>query len=399
VFFGWKWGKPSSGLEQARMKFLLFLFVLLSLAGCGSDNNDFSTQAQTVRVGVIAPLEAGLTQFGRGIRNSVQLAVEQANASGRFPGYRFEVDARNDSSDPNVGRAAAQSMVTDPLLAGVVGTYNSGVAAEVAPVLQSAGVVMISPGNTDPALTRPVRRFANYFRLVVPDTIQGSVLASHAYNILNVRNVALVSEDKEVSLALVDSFASSFTSLGGTITIRAVVPEGTTDYTAVTTNVLASNPELVVYGGEFATAAPFRQQSFAQGLTVPLMGSDGIKDQAYITGAGAASNGDFASSVGAPIASQPGGAQFLANYQAREFAEPPSDFGPYAYDAANLIIEAVGRRGLDRSAIVADVQAANTTGVTGPISFDTFGDTLNRVLTIYRVQGGVFAPQTTVQVP
>lgn len=399
VFFGRCWGKPSGFLERPRMQFLLFLFVLLSLTGCGSDNNDFSAQPQTVRLGVIAPLDAGLTQFGRGIRNSVQLAAEQANVSGRFPAFRFEVDARNDSSDPDVGRAAAQSLITDPLLAGVVGTYNSGVAAEVAPVLQSAGVVMISPGNTDPALTRPVRRFANYFRLVVPDTIQGSVLAGHAFNTLNVRNVAIVSEDKEVSLALVDSFASSFTSLGGNITIREVVPEGTTDYTAVTTRVRATSPQLVVYGGEFATAAPFRQQSFAQGLTVPLMGSDGIKDQAYITGAGPASNGDFASSVGAPIASQPGGAQFLADYQARGFAEPPSDFGPYAYDAANLIIAAVGRRGLDRLAIVADVQAANTTGVTGPIGFDAFGDTLNRVLTIYRVEGGAFTPQTTVRVP
>lgn len=382
------------------MKFPLFLFVLLSLTGCGSDTEDISTQPQVVRIGVIAPLDAGLTRFGRGIRNSVQLAVDQANASGQAPLLRFEVDARDDSSNPAIGRAAAQSLVTDPRLMGVVGTYNSGVATEVAPVLQAGGVVMISPGNTDPEITRPVRRFANYFRVVVPDTIQGSVLAAHAFNVLNVRNVAVVSDEKEVAIALVDSFSSTFTSLGGNITVREVFsPATTTDFTAITTRVRATNPQLVVFGGDFATAGPFRNQSFAQGLTVPLMGSDGIKDEAYITGAGPASNGDFASSVGAPIEAQPGGARFLADYQARGFAEPPSDFGPYAYDAANLIIAAVSRRGLDRAAIVADVQAANTNGVTGRLAFDAFGDTLHRVLTIYRVQGGAFVPQTTIEVP
>ena len=66
-----------------------------------------------VKVGVIAPLQAGLTDFAKGIRNSVQLAVDQANASGRFS-VRFAVDARDDFSTPSVGQAAAQSLATDP---------------------------------------------------------------------------------------------------------------------------------------------------------------------------------------------------------------------------------------------------------------------------------------------
>jgi len=389
-----------------RRLFLALLPFAASLIGCGTSTNPaLSNPQQVVRLGVLAPLDGGLVEFGRGIRNSVQLAVNQANASGQFAGVRFEVAARDDSSDPQVGVVSAQSLANDPLVVGVVGTYNSGVASAVLPIFQDASLLMISPGNTDPTLTRgtnpsnPVRPHFNYFRLVVPDSVQGEVLARHSFQVLGVRNVALVSEDKPVSLGLVDAYADAFTALGGNITIREVAAEGTVNYTTIIGNVSATNPELVVYGGEFATAAVFRQQSVTQGLTVPLMGSDGIKDPAYITGAGPGSEGDFASSVGAPAANLPGGPQFLLDYQAAGFAEPPSDFGPYAYDAANLIMAAVARRGAVRPALIEEVGASEATGVTGRLAFDLFGDTLNKVLTIYQVDNGAFVPATTVTIP
>lgn len=392
------------------MRNSFLVLAALAVFGCGgNDSNNLSSsggaaELPVVKIGVIAPLQAGLVDFGKGIRNSVQLAVDQANASGRFR-VRFTVDARDDSSTPAVGQAAAQALAADPSVIGVVGTYNSGVATVVQPVLASAGILMISPGNTNPTLTlgpdpsQPVRPFSNYFRLVVPDSIQGAELGNYAYNVLNVRKVAVVSEDKAVSLALVDAFTDRFTTLGGSIAIRSVFPDPTTDFTSIISDVQKTTPDLIVFGGEYATAAPFRMQATAQGLTVALMGSDGIKDQAYITGAGPASNGDYASSVGAPIVNQPRGAEFLTAYQAAGFVEPPSDFGPYAFDAAGLILAAVNRRGADRAGVISEVQGVSGSGVTGPLSFDAFGDTRNKVVTLYQVEGGVFVPKTTVTVP
>src|SRR5262250_2682908 len=50
------------------------LVVVTLAVGCGDDSGD----SMTVTIGVLAPLDAGLTQFGRGIRNSVQLAADEA---------------------------------------------------------------------------------------------------------------------------------------------------------------------------------------------------------------------------------------------------------------------------------------------------------------------------------
>ena len=99
------------------------------------------------KIGVVAPLDAGLVQFGRGIRNSVRVAVDEANRRHAVPGWRFEVDALNDSSNAATGEAAAGRLAADATVIGMVGTYNSGVAARVAPVLSRAGIVMISPAS------------------------------------------------------------------------------------------------------------------------------------------------------------------------------------------------------------------------------------------------------------
>jgi len=373
------------------MKRLLSLLALLSL-GCGSDITVTSLppEDRVARIAVIAPLDAGLTDFGQGIRDSVQLAVSQA----RIPGWRLELVAKNDSSDPVVGAQAARELLSVPNLIGVVGTYNSGVAAQVMPILSPAGIVMISPGNTDPSLTQN-RPFPTYFRVVATDSVQGPQLAAYAFDTLKLTRAAVVSETKSVSQGLADAFAQAFTAKGGTVTIQRTVPDGTTDFTAVMTEVAATNPQLLFFGGEYQVAANARKAS----PVGPLLGGDGIKDQAYVEAAGPVSEGDIASSLGAPLASLPGGEEFARAYAAQNFPEPPSDFGPYAYDAANILISAFTRVGMDRTAILQEVQATRASGVTGPLGFDVNGDTLNKVLTIYRVSQGRFTPQTTVTVP
>jgi len=81
------------------------------------------------------------------------------------------------------------------------------------------------------------------------------------------------------------------------------VPDGTTDFGAVLTSIAPLRPDLVFFGGEYQVGAEFSKQAVTAGITVPVMGGDGLKDDAYISAAGPASDGDLASSVGAPLTS------------------------------------------------------------------------------------------------
>lgn len=387
-----------------RISALLMTALALGAAGCGSDDCDDNT----ITVGVLAPLDGGLTQFGRGIRNSVQLAVDQAREERLLPGWTLRVVAVDDSSTPGVGTANAPRLLDDPTVIGVVGTYNSGVAAAVAPSFAAAGIALVSPGNTDPTLTlgpdpaQPVRPYDNYFRMVANDAQQGGFLARVAAD-LGFSTVAIVSDEKPVSQGLSNDFRTAFVDRGGVVVSFEVVPEGDTDYTPYAQRAAATSAELLFFGGEYDHAALLKQAAVAAGLSAPLMGGDGIQADEYITAAGPSSEGDLASSVGAPVELEPGGPAFLAAYDARGFAEPPSNFGPYAYDAANILLSAArpalaGRDRVDAAAradIIAGVQAITNAGlidpggaVTGQIGFDAFGDTVHPVLTIYRVEDG-----------
>lgn len=377
-----------------------------------ADSGDSAGAGRTVSIGVIAPLDDGLTAYGRGIANSVLLAADEANAAGAIPGYTIEVLFLDDSSDPDTGRAAAETAAADPSVVGVVGTYNSGVAAEVAPVLGQAGIVMVSPGNTNPALTvgsdpsNPKRQFDNYFRVVATDTDQGALLAVYAAEDLGVANAAVVSEDKPVSLGLANDFASGFAALGGVVATSLTIDPDPSDASLAdaAATVVDTGAELAFFGGEYDVASRYRLALDAAGFTGVLMGGDGIKDDAYVAEVGAEiASGDVASSVGVPLVSLDA-PEFLAAYAAAGFVDPPSDFGPYAFDAANLIIAAAaealaGTSGGVTPEVRAEVrdlvQDAKVEGITGPVAFDEFGDTRSRVFTIYVVEGDRWVPVVT----
>ena len=374
-----------------------FVTVFLALGAFVVGGTAGAQDEKVVRIGVLAPVDAGLVEFGTGIRNSVQLAVDQANKNKVIPGWEIEVVVVDDSSDAAIGVANAPQLVDDESVVGVVGTYNSGVAAEVLPLLAPANLALISPGNTLASLTlgddpdNPVRNYSNYFRMVASDSQQAPFLAE-SVSALGFENVAVVSEAKAVSQGLADAFIAAF---DGTITVQQTVPDGSTSFPDFLDAALATPPDAIFFGGEYQVAAALRAQATERGFEGPIVGGDGIKDQAYIDVAGPASEGDLASTVGVPAAELKTAKRFFKDYKKAGFDEPSSDFGPYAYDAANLLILAT-RDALDgedevptdaRDQVVASIQGAKGKGVTGRIEFDEFGDTTNVVFTLYRVRG------------
>ncbi|WP_329221976.1 branched-chain amino acid ABC transporter substrate-binding protein [Streptomyces microflavus] len=385
----------------------------LTLTACGSrdDSNNSSDDGggtQTVVIGLDAPLTGDLSALGLGIKNSADLAAKQANAKKYVEGVTFEIQALDDQAQPSSGQQNATKLAANKKVLGVVGPLNSSVAESMQKVLADEKLAQVSPANTSPSLTQgqkwnegtKERPFASYFRTATTDAVQGPFAAQYLFNDAKKKKVFVIDDKKTYGAGLAGTFKAEFTKLGGKIAGTEHIDPETKDFSSVATKVKSSGADVVYYGGEYPAAGPLSKQIKKAGAKIPLVGGDGIYSGEYIKLSGAEGVGDLATSVGAPIESLPSAKDFVANYEKAGYKEPFEAYGGYSYDAAWSIIEAVkavveandGKLPSDARAQVAEaVGKVDFEGVTGKVSFDEFGDTTNKQLTVYEYKDGDWA--------
>lgn len=365
------------------------------------------TSKGTLIIGSVAPLSGDLSALGLGMRNSADLAIDQANTDCTVPGYELVLQAEDDQATPQVAGQAASRLASDANVVGVIGTLNSSTAQTVAPILAERDLAMISPANTNPSLTRgenfataPARAYPNYFRVATTDDLQGPFGAQYLFQEAGITTVAVIDDGKTYGKGLADAFAAAFTELGGTVTGRAQVGEQDTDFSGVITNIRGGNPAAVYYGGEYPVAGPLSAQLAGAGLTIPVMGGDALQTSEFISLGG--KDGDLVTSVGAPPTELPSAAQFITDYEGANYPEDYQTYGALTYDATKILIDALAAalNGGDwsedtRTAVIQAVQDINYSGASGDVTFDEYGDTSNKTLTVYQVEGEEFTPINT----
>jgi branched-chain amino acid transport system substrate-binding protein len=376
----------------------------LVLAACGSKKEETGNGGdksgggnKVAKIGVIAPLSGDLSALGLGIKNGVDLAIKQANDAKKIEGWTLELAAEDDTATANVGATVAAKLKSDQNVVGVVGTLNSSVAEQVAPVLASGKVAMVSPANTGVKLTgrdklaTQKRVYPNYFRVATTDDVQGPFAAQYLLG-TGAKKLAIIHDKKTYGQGLATAVDAEFKKGGGSVVATETINPGDKLFSGVVTKVLAAKPDAVYYGGEFPEAAPLSKQLHDAGFTGPVMGGDGIYSQKFIDNGGV--QGDLATSVGAPTESLESAKAFVQAYTDAKYKEPYEAYGAYAYDAANVIIEALaktlpGKEKIDdgvRQGVIDALQNVSISGVTGQVAFDAFGDTTTKVLTVYTVQ-------------
>jgi branched-chain amino acid transport system substrate-binding protein len=377
----------------------------LALTACGSrgDSGSKSSSGTTVVIGVDAPLTGANSATGIGIQYGAQIAVNDANKNKTVPGVTFKIKAFDDKALPATGQQNATSLVAESDVLGVVGPLNSGVAQSMQQVFNAANLVEISPSNTNPALTqgpnwatgKKTRPYKTYFRTATTDALQGAYAADYAYSTLKKKKVFVVDDKQTYGAGLAGIFKGSFTKLGGTVAGTDHVNTGDTDFSTLVTKVKNSGADILYYGGQYDESSLLTKQLKAAGSKIPLFGGDGMYSDTYITNAGTGSEGDLATSVGAPVDTLPAAKQFIADYKTAGYKGDYQTYGGYSYDATTAIIKAVGKTVTNgkvptdaRAQIVSAVQATSFDGITGKVSFDEYGDTSNKQLTVYEVKSG-----------
>ncbi|QDY76250.1 branched-chain amino acid ABC transporter substrate-binding protein [Streptomyces qinzhouensis] len=382
----------------------------LTLTACGSRDDDKKGSDSgggktTVVIGIDAPLTGSLSALGQGIKNSVDLAAKTANKDNVVPGVEFKVESYDDQALPASGQQNAIKLVANKDVLGVVGPLNSGVAQSMQGDFAKANLAQISPANTNPSLSQgdnwgsgdKKRPFKTYFRTATTDVIQGKFAAQYLFNEAKKKKVFVVDDKQTYGAGLAAIFADEFKKLGGTVVGTDKVTVKETDFSPAADKIKASGADSVFFGGQYPEGGLLADQIKKAGANVPTMGGDALYDPAYIKASGQSNDGDLATSVGYPVEMLPTAKKFIDDYKAGGYKDPYAAYGGYSYDAAWAIIQAVksvvdangGKVPGDARAKVTEALAkVSFDGVTGKVSFDEFGDTTNKQLTVYRVEKG-----------
>jgi branched-chain amino acid transport system substrate-binding protein len=299
-----------------------------------------------------------------------------------------------------------------------MGPFNSGVAKVIIPITTKAHLTMISSANTNPGLTKQQYAQANginftelhpagypeaYFRLPGTDDVQGKVDAQIAAAApVNAKSVYVVDDDTTYGIGLANYFVSNFTASGGTVAGRSsITAQQASSFPSLAATIKSKNPDAVFFGGVTSGGGGLLKKDLvAAGYTNPMVGGDGIADDAgFLQQAGATNANNTYGSVGAPDSStftSGAAAQFVSDYKAAY----SGDLGAYSansYDSAKILIQVLkalisGGKTITRASVLDGVQNVDYNGVTGHITFDKNGDnSAGGIFALYVVKDGQWA--------
>jgi branched-chain amino acid transport system substrate-binding protein len=157
-----------------------------------------TTSAQTqkpLRVGLIAPLSGGSSDFGTSVRMGAELAAKEINEVGGYMGRKLELVVRDDKANPDEGRKAAEDLVLKEKVDYTIGYCNTGVAMKSLDVFQDHKHLLMVPCSTGSAVTTKYKPAdSTIFRVAAPDSRKMPFLVTEIVDRRKLRRVALLAD-------------------------------------------------------------------------------------------------------------------------------------------------------------------------------------------------------------
>ncbi len=344
------------------------------------------------------------------IVNGIVMAFEEAHWQvGKFKIQYEDLDdatAAEGKWTPEKEAANAEQAVKDPDVMVYIGTYNSGAAKISMPKLNKADLLMISPANTWPGLTKPGKGDAgepdkyrpggkiNYCRVVPADDIQGVVGADWAKK-LGVKKVFLLDDREVYGKGIADLFKARAEQIGLRVLGHEGIDSNAQEFKPLMTKIKALEPDLVYFGGTTQTkAGQIAKDMIAVGMNCKLMVPDGCFEDAFIESAGASNLNErcYVTFGGLPPEKLDGkGKEFVEKYT-KKHGKIPEAYAVYGYEAAKVALKAIELADKkDRDAIrAAGLSIEDFDGALGSWSFDKNGDTTLRTMSGNIVRNGEF---------
>ncbi len=338
--------------------------------------------------------------LGQDSQRGAEIAIAMR---GDVMGHPVELQAEDDGCNAEGGQTAGTKIAANPQIVGVIGTSCSGAGVPMAQIISDAGYVMISPSNTSPALTDPAQAWkAGYLRTAHNDLIQGAAMADYAYDVLGVTRAAAIHDGDPYTEGLASAFSDAFVAKGGEMVAFEAEAADATNVEPLLTTIAASSPEFLYYPvfvplGSLITNTA---KNVAGLEGVQLAAADGVQSPTFLENVVGSGEGMVVSGPDLAFSNTFYNDTFLPMHQEMFGMAPTSVFHAHAFDAANLLlnaIESVGKEESDGTLLIgrqalrdALYATAGYEGITGTLTCNEYGDCADAKISVSEIENGEF---------
>jgi branched-chain amino acid transport system substrate-binding protein len=338
---------------------------LLTLSASAIALGTFAS-AETMTVGLVAPLSGGGAAWGNAMKGALELAVEDINGAGGLEvggtTYEISIAAYDSHYNPNDAVTAVNRLIYEDEAAFIVGPLGSAPLAALVPVTTENKKITVTGGFTPIAMAE---EHPYSFRAVLPTQIYGNPQIAYVVEKLGAKKVGSLFPNDETGQTMANDISTGYEAAGADASAVDYYERGRVDFVPLLTRVIAQGIDTFELDGSPPQTA---------GLLVRQLRDLGFEGNIVRTG-GDATNDILA--VAGPEASEglyvhmeyDGSLDSLAAYETRyidAYGGTMNAFSPLFYTTINMIFEGMKAAGTveDSDAIVAEM--AKLTDFEGP---------------------------------
>lgn len=371
---------------------LVVLACTVLLAACSAGDEPrlerakrAATATGDIVIGAVWPWQGDKGDLWEGI----ELAVDEINGSGGVLGRQIRIVKEDDEGSLVKGRLIAQKFAENTDMIAVIGHRYSYIALPASAIYQNAQLVFLTPGATSYQINH--RGNDMVFRSIPSNRNLGSRMADYMAA-RGYRRVAIYYVKDKNSQDMANFFEQRAHDLNLAIVDRRSYMQGTRDFrSAIQHWKDLYQFDALFLAGYVPEASHFIAQARAMGLTMPIVGGDGLDTRRLINMAGSAAEGVAIPDIYPRDENWPPYRHFDEIY-ARKHHRPSHSYPALGYDSVHLLVQAIRQA---NSSVPAEIaKALRTThrwpGATGAFSFDANGDIPEKRIGVKAVRGGRF---------
>ena len=406
--------------------------LALGVAACGDEEPEpggssgtpaAAEEGKALTIYSSVPLQGASRVQSEALVNGAKLALEQA--SGKAGPHTITYESLDDSTaqagswTPEAESGNALKASQDDSTAVYLGTLNSGAAKISIPILNEAGIPMISPANTYVGLTtddpgsepgEPDKYYPsgkrNYTRIVPKDTIQAAALVT-LMKAEGCTKVAMTNDKEVYGAGLARVVELSAKEQGLELTANDAIDKNASNYRSLAAKAKGAGADCYLYSGITANNAvqQFKDFAAALGPDAKLYGPDGVAETGFVSekegGIPASLNKQVKVTIAtlSPDQYPPEGQKFFEDFTTKYGVDNPDPYAIYGYEAMKLALLAIEKSGTgEREAITEQLfSVKDRESVLGTYSIDENGDTTLTDYGVYAVKDGELAFDQTIK--